>query len=82
MKTDIRFYRDALASHLGDNEIEDPYHVLEIIDEFLNTHLVCTQCHKVFQDEVFYKAKIYKNRRGRMPACRSCFSEVYVKKSG
>ena len=47
--------------------------VLNFIEGYLDTHLICSECGEVFEDDAFYICKIQSGRRGRSTVCKICY---------
>ena len=80
MKVDFIRHKDAVVNHLVGEGVythDDVTEVVGSIIDFFNTHLPCTHCGSMLVDKAFYKSKVHRGRRNRMPPCKECHAKIY-----
>jgi len=80
MKIDLKVYKDAIINDLVSDGLlsaEDAAKVISKASKLIDTHLPCSHCGNILLDRCFYKSKVHKARRFRLPVCKECHPKIY-----
>lgn len=58
-------------------DIKEGKKIVAILQNLAGTHLLCSECKKVYPDTYFYKNRSGVSRRDRATFCKGCYKAKY-----